>query len=227
MSQPVQTEDLSYTLFSESYGEHYHSTFGARTESMHVFIEAGLRHSQFAIRNSQFSIRNSESAIRDSVSILEIGFGTGLNAWLTALEAEQTLTPILYEGIELFPITPEQARALSEDALFLALHEAPWEQTTAITPHFSLLKRQTNLLECPFNGTYDIVFFDAFSPNVQPELWQEDIFSRLFASMNPGGILTTYCAKGEVRRTLQRVGFTTERIPGPKGKREMLRATKG
>jgi tRNA U34 5-methylaminomethyl-2-thiouridine-forming methyltransferase MnmC len=212
---PVQTEDLSYTLFSEQFGEHYHSLFGARNESIHVFIEAGFRFWQSKI---------SEPAHRP-VSVLEIGFGTGFNAWLTAIEAEQTRTPVLYETIEQFPIDTELARSLYPDPQFLSLHEAVWEQPVSISPYFTLHKRTADLLRCSFSRAYDVVFFDAFSPNVQPELWTEEVFLRIATVMSPGAILTTYCAKGEVRRTIQRAGLHPERIPGPRGKREMLRAT--
>ena len=216
-ASPVQTEDLSYTLYSERFGEHYHSIFGARSESMHVFIEAGLRSWLTAHQP-----RDKDCA----VSVLEIGFGTGLNAWLTAMEAQRTNTHIIYEGIELFPVDPLMAQVLYPTPTFKALHFALWEEMITIDQYFSVYKRNADILTCSFSGAYDLVYFDAFSPNVQPELWSEEVFTRIFSAMTPGGILTTYCAKGDVRRAMQRSGFSVEKIPGPKGKREMVRAYK-
>lgn len=201
-----QTEDGSPTLYSESVGEHYHSLYGARAESMHIFIEAGLR-----------------ACTKSPIRIFEVGMGTGLNAYLTLLENR----PCYYETIEKYPIEETLACNLYEDELFRALHQVEWEKEISLTPMFLFHKRQADLLQLTWSELpFDVVYFDAFSPERQPEMWEESIFADIYSHMNQGGILTTYCAKGEVRRRLQRVGFRVERLPGPKGKREILRAIK-
>ena len=205
----IVTADGSKTLYSNRFGEHYHSTFGAASESKHVFIEAGYL-----------------SATADPVSVLEIGFGTGLNAWLTLQQAGRLQRNTRYEAIELYPIDNVTACELSDDNIFRSLHAAPWEQPVDITPCFVLHKCKSDLLQTIFTRKFDVVYFDAFSPVVQPEMWNRDIFAELYAAMNHGAILTTYCAKGEVRRNMQSVGFAVERLPGPVGKWEMLRAWK-
>ena len=201
------TADGSKTLYSERFGEYYHSTFGAVNESKHVFIEAGYLASPV-----------------NPVSTLETGFGTGLNAWLTLQHADKLQRCTYYEAIELYPIDDATVCKLSEDPLFRKLHAATWEHHVEITPYFTLHKRKSDLLQTTFTRKFDIVYFDAFSPAVQPEMWSIDIFTKLYAAMNKNAILTTYCAKGEVRRTMQSAGFTVERLPGPAGKREILRS---
>lgn len=205
----ISTADGSKTIFSERFGEHYHSTFGAVNESNHVFIEAGYL-----------------ATTVHPVSVLEVGFGTGLNAWLTLQQAGKLQWNTRYEAIELYPIDEVTACELSDDDYFRNLHSAPWEQSFEITPWFVLHKRKSDLLHTTFSHKYDVVYFDAFSPSVQPEIWTYDIFACLYAAMNCGAILTTYCAKGSVRRNMQSVGFDVERLPGPAGKREILRARK-
>ena len=206
----ITTDDGSKTVYSGRFGEHYHSTFGAVNESKHVFIEAGY------------------CAIDvNPISVLEIGFGTGLNAWLTLHQAGSLRRKTSYEAIELYPVEESTINSISDDCIFRNLHSAPWEQAVEITPEFLLRKRKADLLQTVFaNNRYDLVYFDAFSPVVQPDMWAKNIFAGLHAVMNQGAVLTTYCAKGDVRRTMQSVGFITERLPGPVGKREMLRATK-
>jgi len=203
----VPTADGSKTVYSGHFGEHYHSMFGAVSESKHVFIEAGYL-----------------ATAVNPVSVLEIGFGTGLNAWLSLQQANKLHRPTYYETIEFYPIDDVVVCELTDDAVFRSLHTAPWEQPVEISPCFALHKRKTDLLQTTFTCKFDVVYFDAFSPAVQPEMWSHHIFSGLYAVMNPGAILTTYCAKGAVRRTLQSVGFIVERLPGSVGKREMLRA---
>ena len=205
----VSTADGSKTIYSEHFGEHYHSTFGAANESNHVFIEAGYL-----------------TAKVKPVSVLEIGFGTGLNAWLTLQQASRLHRHTYYEAIELYPIDETTVCKLSDDAVFKSMHTAPWEQPVEITPEFVLHKRKNDLLQTTFSHKYDVIYFDAFSPAVQPEMWTIDIFAHLHAAMNIGAILTTYCAKGSVWRNMQSVGFSVERLSGPVGKREMLRARK-
>lgn len=215
-----KTEDGSATLYVPELNEHYHSVKGARTESQHIFIDMGLK-----------------AAAATTPHVLEIGFGTGLNALLTLEAAEKEQRHVHYTGIELYPLVWEEVDALhySDHPLFEALHRAPWAEEVAITPCFTLRKVQTDLQTIDANhllmmngGTsFDVVYFDAFAPEKQPEMWEESILRNLHAAMAAGGVLTTYCAKGVVRRMLQAVGFEVERLPGPPGgKREILRGIK-
>lgn len=212
------TADGSPTLYVPELDEHYHSTKGALTESRHIFIEMGLRQSTAPCPH-----------------VLEVGFGTGLNAFLTLLDADKSRRPVCYTGIELHPVQTTTLRALDYPALicprrtddFYRLHEAPWETDVALTPHFTLRKVQADFTTWTPDETYDVVYFDAFAPEKQPSMWAGPLFDRLYASLSEGGILTTYCAKGIVRRMLQSAGFHVERLPGPPGgKREILRAVK-
>lgn len=208
-----RTEDGSATLFVPELDEHYHSVKGARTESQHIFIDMGLK-----------------ASAAPQPHVLEIGFGTGLNALLTLEAAEQDARPVHYIGIELYPLAWEEVNALgySNNPLFEQLHTAPWEEDVKISPHFTLRKIKgdaNTVINSSFSPS--VVYFDAFAPEKQPEMWNKQLFRSLYVYMNTGGILTTYCAKGVIRRMLQAVGFRVERLPGPPGgKREILRATK-
>lgn len=208
------TEDGSATLFVPELNEHYHSVKGARTESQHIFIDMGLK-----------------ASAAPQPHVLEIGFGTGLNTLLTLEAAEQEKRPVHYTGIELYPLAWEEVDVLgySDNLLFKQLHTAPWEEDVRISTYFTLRKIQADAnTVSTLSLNPDLVYFDAFAPEKQPEMWNEQLFHSLYASMNIGGILTTYCAKGVIRRMLQAVGFLVERLPGPPGgKREILRATKG
>ena len=224
-----KTDDGSATLFVPELNEHYHSTKGALTESQHIFIEMGLKESKV-------------SAPR----VLEIGFGTGLNAWLTLVEADKSGRTIQYTGLELYPLEWAEVAQLGyigKDAriligndeqsaylLFENMHSCAWETSKFITPHFSLLKTKADAniwLKEQSQSYFDVIYFDAFAPEKQPEMWSQELFNELYVLMNAEGILTTYCAKGVVRRMLQAAGFLVERIPGPPGgKREILRARK-
>lgn len=212
-----RTADGSATLFVHELDEHYHSVKGAQTESQHIFIGLGLKASAAACPR-----------------ILEIGFGTGLNALLTLEAAEEQRRKVHYTGIELYPLSWEVVKQLgySESPFFETIHTVAWEEDSAITPYFTLRKLQadfTDTKEAPpgFQSPFDLVYFDAFAPEKQPEMWSQELFNQLYVSMNKGGILTTYCAKGIVRRMLQAAGFTVERLPGPpNGKREVLRGTR-
>ena len=222
-----KTDDGSATLFVPELNEHYHSTKGARTESQHIFIDMGLKASSATTPH-----------------ILEIGFGTGLNAWLTLEEAERSRRNIHYTGLELYPLewqTIEQLGYISNDEqltttarqqpaieLFKQLHTSPWEKDVQLTPHFTLRKIETDVNKWRVeNSPFNLVYFDAFAPEKQPEMWSQELFNRLYVLLDRDGILTTYCAKGVVRRMLQTAGFTVERLPGPPGgKREILRARK-
>lgn len=233
------TADGSHTLFIPEMDEHYHSVNGAVQESRHVFIAAGWEHRLKEKRETPAEIR-----------VLEIGFGTGLNAFLTLLEAERVGQPVHYYSIELYPLEAAVVRALnygeavgcvetlsvpsgvaarpacSSQDRFQALHAAAWNEPVVITPRFTLHKILGDSNRCTLPERIDLVYFDAFAPDKQPEMWNPGIFRKLFACMSPGALLTTYCAKGAVRRMMKEAGYSVERIPGPPGKREMLRAAK-
>ncbi len=212
-----QTADGSHTLFIPEMDEHYHSVNGAVQESRHVFIEAGMSH-----------------LLTPHVTVYEIGYGTGLNAYLTLLEAEKQQRQVYYYTIERYPLSFELVQLLNygevicpeKQDLFLQLHATPWNEPVRLTDWFTLHKIEgdNNTHELP--DGIDLIYFDAFAPDKQPEMWEQEIFDNLYAHTAEGGILTTYCAKGEVRRRMQKAGYSVERIPGPPGKREMLRATK-
>lgn len=212
------TEDGSTTLYNEIIGEHYHSTHGAIQESQFIFIKDGLNECK-----------------KDEIHILEMGFGTGLNAFLTMLEAEKTGKKIHYHTVELYPISVEQAKTLNfaqilapkKNEDFLKLHTSKWGEISKISTNFEMLKIQGDFNSLDFNELrFDVVYYDAFSPEKQPELWSLDLFKKIYDACNPNAILTTYCAKGYVRRNLQAAGFTVHRLPGPPGKREKLSAMK-
>lgn len=210
--QIENTADGSCTLYLPAMDEHYHSIKGALTESQHIFVNLGFCHSAFSYPR-----------------VLEIGFGTGLNAFLTLLAAEKEGKRVHYTGIELYPLPLATIEDLkySGDPRFKQLHTAPWNKEIPITVDFTLYKIETDFTGYSFTESYDLIYFDAFAPDKQPEMWSQELFNRLYVITNKGGILTTYCAKGMVRRMLQSAGFTVERLPGPPGgKREVLRATK-
>ena len=213
-----KTADGSDTLFSPEMEESYHSLNGAVQESRHVFIEAGLRQIQ-----------------KEKINIFEVGFGTGLNALLTWGEAHQKMLQVSYDAIEAFPLSKSIIETLNYKKIepnltseaFLKLHETPWNKSFILeTNRFILQKIQNDFTNFNFTKKYDLVYFDAFSPDKQPEMWNECLFRKIFQSLHCQGLLVTYCAKGEVRRCMQRSGFQVERLSGPPGKREMLRATK-
>ncbi len=242
-----QTNDGSYTLFVPELDEHYHSTKGALTESEHIFIRMGLEYwlasrqaETFPKANTPIPARNRKGNENSPVRILEIGFGTGLNAFLTLLATERLQCPVHYTTIELHPLSEELVRQLNypaqiapqQEESFYALHRAEWNKEIAVDsqclqeglPFFTLYKIEGDYTQYNFTDRYDVIYFDAFAPEKQPEMWSQPLFDRLYALLNPGGILTTYCAKGVVRRMLQTAGFTVERLPGPPGgKREILR----
>lgn len=209
-----KTEDGSATLYVPELDEHYHSVKGALTESEHIFIRMGLEESAAA-----------------QPKVLEIGFGTGLNALLTQQEAEEKKRPVHYWGIELYPLEWETIDALhyTDNPLYKTIHQVPWNTDITISPYFTLTKIEDDFTSLDYSRLpkVDVIYFDAFAPEKQPGIWTEDLFRTLFNQLNEGGILTTYCAKGAVRRMMQQTGFTVERIPGPPGgKREILRARK-
>lgn len=231
-----ETADGSRTIFIPELNEHYHSVKGAKTESEHIFINKGFNHIQ-----------------RQEVSVFEVGFGTGLNALLTLLEAEKQKKKTLYRAVELYPLDwqfinelnyidtlleQEQYNNFTKhdiEHLFEKLHTAKWGERVEITPLFTLEKVHTSLsdylqtahAEGKDSFQADVIYFDAFAPEKQPEMWSKEVFSGMCSMTTDGGVLTTYCAKGAIRRTLQEVGYKVERLEGPpNGKREILRANK-
>lgn len=214
------TGDGSLTIHLPEWNEQYHSKHGALAEAQHVFIESGLHH---------FIGKENPK----TVSILEIGFGTGLNAFLTLLFCSDRSIDISYTGVEAYPVMDDEIEKLNyaqltevSANLFKDLHNAPWEVPAEITNSFQLTKQKKFFSEINNEREFDIIYFDAFGPRVQPDLWTEEIFSKMYNALKPGGVLVTYSAKGSVRRAMQAMGFTVERLPGPPGKREMLRGSK-
>ncbi|NQY08342.1 MAG: tRNA (5-methylaminomethyl-2-thiouridine)(34)-methyltransferase MnmD [Flavobacteriales bacterium] len=211
----VVTGDGSHTLYAVDLNEHYHSVNGAIQESQHVFIDAALRYHK-----------------KSEVNILEIGFGTGLNAVLSLKETEEFGRVIHYHGIEPFPLERElldkfnYSSEIGEEKYFDLIHAASWDASEFISENFNLFKDQTTIQTVELSKRYDIVYFDAFAPDIMPELWTIAVFAKIYKAMNLDGVFTTYSCKGVVRRALLEVGFDVEKIPGPPGKREMLRAVK-
>lgn len=226
----IVTGDGSHSIEIPGLKLTYHSIHGAIQESKHVFIDAGF---------SKVSDARAFGETSDTIRVFEMGFGTGLNALLTLIEAEKIDREIFYEAIEPFPLDMDEARGLNYcevlnrsdlQKTFGQLHRCPWEREIMITPKFFFTKRQGNLLNFGVSITtgqfFDLVYFDAFDPNIQPELWTEIIFRKMFSILKPGGILITYSSKGAVRRAMQSAGFNVEKLPGPPGKREIVRAIK-
>jgi tRNA U34 5-methylaminomethyl-2-thiouridine-forming methyltransferase MnmC len=233
----ILTRDGSHSISIPEMNVTYHSVQGAIQESMHVFIEAGLK----SVRPLGEGLQNIESggAVRHipeaARRITEMGFGTGLNALLTLIEAEKQNQQIIYTAIELYPLHTEEVNALNYckqlnrpdlQTFFEQLHQCEWEKDISINPFFIFHKTKTNLINYLTNELINLIYFDAFAPNAQPELWTKEIFEKLYNLLSPGGILVTYCSKGNVRRAMQAAGFDVEKIPGPPGKREMIRAVK-
>ena len=216
----IKTGDGSYTLHLPEWNEQYHSKHGAIAESNHVFIQNGLYHC--------LSINGASN-----IALMEIGFGTGLNALLTYLETEDHPIKIDYIGIEAYPLKIEEIEVLNfasqlgiSEEKYIQLHQLPWEQRLAVSSNFHLTKYKMFFSEIEFQNEFNLIYFDAFGIRVQPELWTEDIFKRMYHSLKPKGVLVTYAANGNARRALEKVGFDVAKIPGPPGKREMIRATK-
>ncbi len=217
----VTTSDGSHTLFVAELGEHYHSVHGAVQESTHVFIKHGLE-----------ALTSGDGPLY----IFEMGLGTGLNLLLTALQPLQR--PVHYVSVEAYPVSAEEAASLNYGNLFEAhpdakhllqtIHTLPWGEPAELKPGFTIHKINTKLSELDWAALpqFNLVYFDAFAPDVQPNLWSEEVFTALYNQMQAGGTLVTYCAKGSVKRAMKAAGFTIERLPGPPGKREMTRATK-
>lgn len=214
----IITSDGSTTIHLPDWNEQYHSKHGAIQEAYHVFIKAGF-----------------EQIHKKEIALLEIGFGTGLNCFITLLEAKKSAKNIQYIGVEAYPISTDEIsqlnyvselKAANYQSEFDKIHTTSWEEIQQIETNFSLQKRNQFFTDINDKNQFDLIYFDAFGARVQPELWTEEIFLKMYIALKPNGILVTYSAKGSVRRAMQSVGFTVERLQGPPGKREMLRATK-
>jgi tRNA U34 5-methylaminomethyl-2-thiouridine-forming methyltransferase MnmC len=214
----IQTLDGSTTIHIAEWDECYHSKHGAIQEAQHVFIKNGL---------SLFPDRN--------VSILEIGFGTGLNAFITFLESKKRNQSIVYVGVEAYPISAEEIvsmnyveelNAVEQSSIFDTMHQSNWEEKIILDDDFTLTKRKQFFEEINDENKFDLIYFDAFGYRVQPELWSTAIFEKMYKALKPNGVLVTYAARGVVKRSMIEVGFTVEKLAGPPGKREMFRATK-
>ena len=214
----IVTEDGSKSMFVHEMGETYHSKFGALQEANFVFIKNGL---------DLFS--------NQSVSILEIGFGTGLNAFVTLCKAKELDLNVSYTGVEAYPLIkseyqelnyPEIAERLDLKSDFLKMHTLNWEKLNTINEYFTLIKQEKFFNEITDNELYDLIYFDAFGYQYQPELWSLDIFNKMYAALKPNGILVTYACRSIIKNNMKTAGFITEKLPGPPGKREMLRGKK-
>lgn len=215
----ITTKDGSHTIYIPEMDEHYHSTHGAIQESKHIFINAGLNANK-----------------KSSLNIFEVGLGTGLNALLTIIESEKTNQNINYFSIEKYPLLAKEYKILNYTELlgidsksfFEAIHSCDWDKQNSIKKNFNFTKLINDITTIQFENLppFDVVYFDAFAPNKQSGVWDQSIFQKIFTHCNPGAVLVTYCAKGEVRRNLQFVGFKVERLQGPPGKRQILRAIK-
>lgn len=214
----IQTLDGSTTIHLQEWDECYHSKHGAIQEAQHVFIKNGL---------SLFE--------NNHVSILEIGFGTGLNAFITFLEAKKLNQTIDYVGVEAYPVSPDEVlsmnyvdelNATNESGIFKTMHESNWEEKISLNKDFSLTKRKQFFEAIDDIEKFDLIYFDAFGYRVQPELWSTEIFQKMYNSLKPNSVLVTYAARGVVKRSMIEVGFTVEKLAGPPGKREMFRARK-
>jgi tRNA U34 5-methylaminomethyl-2-thiouridine-forming methyltransferase MnmC len=230
----ITTADGSKTIHIENWNEQYHSKHGAIKEAQHVYIKEGLWHYYTGVKDRDDKANKTEHLKNIEVSVLEIGFGTGLNAFLTLLETEALKININYVGVEAYPVKIEEINELNyaqliscnHQAIFNELHTVSWENQHAITSNFNLCKRQQFFSDITDTNAFDLVYFDAFGARVQPELWSKSIFEKMYKALKPNGVLVTYAAIGEVKRNMKALGFTVERLKGPPGKRHMLRATK-
>ena len=212
----IETKDGSHSLYSPRFDEAYHSHHGALAESQHIFITNGL-----------------EAIEKQEINIFELGFGTGLNALLACAYAEAKGIKINYHSIEFYPVPSEVYTKINYPTIigyeekFQQIHRADWNEKMQLSPYFSFDKINASITDIDLDlSGMDIIFFDAFSPEKQPEMWTTDIFTKVFNILSPGGILVTYCSKSYVRKNMQQVGFQIKKIPGPHGKRDMVRATK-
>lgn len=218
----ITTADGSTTIHLPEWNEQYHSKHGAIQEAYHVFIKMGL-----------FYL--IETNLPEKINILEIGFGTGLNSLITLLEAQDKNVSVNYTGVEAYPVAAEEVKKLNyatqfkkKEAIlnFDKIHAAEWEKSSSITDFFTLTKQKKFFKDIDDVNAYQLIYFDAFGARVQPELWEKPIFEQMYKALKVNGVLVTYSAKGSARRAMQDCGFQVERLEGPPGKREMLRAVK-
>lgn len=209
-----ETADGSMTIYLPEMDEHYHSYHGALQEAKHVFIENGIQ----------------RFPKKDTITVFELGLGTGLNALLTAIWAERNLQKVAYFGLEAFPVETEMNFAMKYDSLitdyqsndlFSKIVLAPWEAKTEISAYFQLCKCQSKIQSLLIDQKFDIIYFDAFGPRAQEEMWGFEILQKTTSMLNPDGLFVTYCAKGQLKRDLKTLGLKVETLPGPPGKREM------
>ena len=214
----IITNDGSTTIHIPDWNENYHSTHGAIQEAKHVFIKNGLD----LLQNQK------------SISLLEIGFGTGLNAFITFLETLDK-EKVNYVGVEAYPISSEEIaqmnyvtelKATQYQVVFDKMHSCDWESQQHITDNFTLTKRKQFFQDIADKEQYDLIYFDAFGFPLQPELWSEAIFKKMYEALLPKGTLVTYACRSSIKNAMLSVGFSIEKLPGAPGKREMLRATK-
>jgi tRNA U34 5-methylaminomethyl-2-thiouridine-forming methyltransferase MnmC len=216
----IITSDGSHSLLNKAMDETYHSRHGAMQESLHVFIRHGL---EFVLAMN----------LGGSIRILEIGFGTGLNAMLTAQHSSVNSITVEYSSLEAFPVEEalwsklNYSNSPATEKLFTQLHRAEWDSPIQILPNFTLIKRKATLQAVDLGDKkFDLVFYDAFAPNKQPEMWELPVLDKVTHKLNTGGVFVTYCAKGQLKRDLRSLGFEVETLSGPPGKKEMIRATK-
>ena len=223
MIEIITTSDGSHSLLNTELNETYHSTHGAVQESIHVFIKNGL----------EFFVQRNKSS---HINILEVGFGTGLNALLALQYSLTHPVNIDYESLEAFPVDlptvsqlnyPKEISLPEADKYFRQLHQSAWDQSDAITNSFKLLKRHVKIQEADLGAErFDVIFFDAFAPSKQPDMWELPILQKIEASMRNRAVFVTYCAKGQLKRDLKSLGLVVETLSGPPGKKEMVRAVK-
>ncbi len=214
----IITSDGSNTIYIPEWNESYHSKNGAIQEAYHVFINAG------------FSLINKQT-----INILEIGFGTGLNAFITYLEAKKLNKNINYVGVEAYPVSQDEIQSLnyveelnakSEESIFNLMHILDWDLENEISSNFKLTKRKQLFQEINDVERFDLIYFDAFGFTLQPELWSEEIFQAMYNSLLKNGVIVTYACRGSIKRAMLKAGFKVEKLPGAPGKREMLRGIK-
>ena len=213
----IQTRDGSTTIHLPEWNESYHSKHGAIQEAYHVFIKNGL------------SIFEEKP-----ISVLEIGFGTGLNCFITYLESKKNNQLIDYVGVEAYPVEIDEAMQMNypreidagETTTFKQMHKCDWEEKNVLSNNFTLTKRKQFFQDIKDVAAFDLIYFDAFGFRVQPELWSEAIFAAMFKALKPNGVLVTYACRTSIKNAMLSAGFSVEKLPGAPGKREMLRATK-
>lgn len=221
----IITDDGSHSLYLPGMNETYHSSHGALSESRHVFIKSGY-------------LPVISTVAERPVRVLEVGFGTGLNALLSQQQAEKLRVTTHFTTLEPFPLAGELYRQLNYPTLlgsgennalsetFLRMHSEGWDEVQPVSPHFTLEKLKLRLEDFANEGQYHVVYFDAFAPNKQEEVWDETLIRKVADHMAPGGVLVTYCAQGKFKRSLKAAGLTVENLPGPPGKKEMTRGRK-